>query len=109
MIPLSKKALERVQNGGVSRALRTGGSTNPFKVAAKEAFDAAQSGDFESFFAAFRSAIDIRMNSSAEDDIEPVEELEVEEEGDEELEDTGEEPEDEPTIYDVEDESGGEE
>ena len=71
MLDLAKKALERMKSGG-NRSSED--QAHPLKEAMKEAFDAAQEGDFDRYFNAFESALDIRLaqmgTDSGEDELE---------------------------------------
>jgi hypothetical protein len=61
MIDLAKKAMERLKSGGLSRPSDESESIHPLKDAMKEAFEAAKDGDFDRYFNAFESALDIRL------------------------------------------------
>lgn len=77
MPSLAKKAMERLKAGAGKPAPAEG--PNPLKEVMKEAFEAAQANDFDRYFTAFESALDIKVAQMGEaDDAEPYELAEVE-------------------------------
>lgn len=60
MFDLSKKALERLK-GGPKKPADSADQINPLKDAMKEAFDAVEGKDFDRFYMAMESAMDIRL------------------------------------------------